>query len=202
MKKRTVLCGLLAALLLAGCAPKTPAASSAAAADNTTASAPAASDANTTAVGDVFGSFSTTALDGAAADQSVFANADLTLVNLWGTFCDPCIREMPVLNTLAGKYADQGFQIVGIPTDVANKSGQLDDKLLKTAQDIVATTGVTYLNLIPNQELKSVVSNYPFAPTSIFVDRDGNQVGDVVIGAMEEDAWAKTIEAKLAEVKK
>ena len=41
--------------------------------------------------------FSTTDLEGNTVTNDIFSQADLTVVNFWGTFCNPCINEMPEL---------------------------------------------------------------------------------------------------------
>ena len=45
----------------------------------------------------VFGTFESKTLDGEDVSQDIFSKADLTMVNIWGTFCGPCIKEMPEL---------------------------------------------------------------------------------------------------------
>ena len=86
----------------------------------------------------VLSSFSTADLDGNIVDQSVLADYDLTMVNVWATFCRPCINEMPDLGELAQEYADQNVQIVGLVSDVLNTDGTISEEQVQTARDIVA----------------------------------------------------------------
>ena len=79
-----------------------------------------------------FSVFSTTDLEGNAVDQSILEGYDLTLVNVWATYCTPCLEEMPDLGSLAAEYEATGAdyqhlvpssdmfgllsQIYGVPT--------------------------------------------------------------------------------------
>ncbi len=38
----------------------------------------------------------------------------VVLVNLWASWCPPCVAELPTLNAFYGDYADQGFVLIGI----------------------------------------------------------------------------------------
>ena len=55
----------------------------------------------------VFGSFTSETLEGTEITQDIFAEADLTMVNIWGTFCGPCIREMPELGEISREYGEK-----------------------------------------------------------------------------------------------
>lgn len=142
----------------------------------------------------VFGSFESKTLDGEEVSQEIFAEADLTMVNIWGTFCGPCIREMPELGELSREYAEKGVQVVGIVSDVEEPG---DEK----AEEIIDTTNADYTNIVAAGELKTgILSKINVVPTTIFVDKEGNQVGDVYSGARDKDAWAEIIEELLSEV--
>lgn len=137
-------------------------------------------------------SFTATDLDGNEVTETVLSEKKLTMVNYWATFCGPCLREMPDLGELNEEYADKGFQIIGIVTDVAG------DKNLDTAIEVVAETGASYLHLPLSQELfNGPVSSVMAVPTTVFVDAQGKQVGEIVMRAKEKDDWAALIDAYL-----
>ena len=94
----------------------------------------------------VFGEFTSYTQQGEEVSQEIFSQADLTMVNIWGTFCTPCISEMPDLGELAQEYADQGLAIVGIISDVQNAGDE-------TAQEIIDATGADYTHIVLSQEL-------------------------------------------------
>lgn len=148
----------------------------------------------------VLSSFSTTDLDGNVVDQSVLADYDLTMVNVWATFCRPCINEMPDLGELAQEYADQNVQIVGLVSDVLNTDGTISQEQVQTARDVVEQTGANYLHLLPSQDLFGVLGQISVVPTTFFVDSEGRQVGSAVLSAQSKDKWIETIDAMLAEV--
>lgn len=154
----------------------------------------------TTEQAGVLSSFSTTDLDGNIVDQSVLEDYDLTMVNVWATFCRPCIKEMPDLGELAQEYADENVQIVGLVSDVLNTDGSISEEQVQTARDIVAQTGANYLHLLPSTDLFGVLGQISAVPTTFFVDSEGKQVGYAVVSAQSKEKWMETIDAMLDEV--
>lgn len=148
----------------------------------------------------VLSSFSTTDLDGNTVDQSVLADYDLTMVNVWATFCTPCIDEMPDLGELAQEYADKNVQIIGLVSDVLNTDGTISDDQVATARDIVSQTQANYLHLLPGEDLFGLLSQISAVPTTFFVDSEGVQVGSAIVSAQSKEAWSETIDQMLAEV--
>ena len=148
----------------------------------------------------VLASFAATDLDGNAVDQSMLADYQLTMVNVWATFCGPCINEMPDLGELAQEYKDKGVQIVGLVSDVLDTDGTINEEQVQTARDIVAETGAAYTHLLPSDDLLGVLSQIQYVPTTFFVDSTGAQVGSAVISAQSKEQWVETIDAMLAEV--
>lgn len=141
----------------------------------------------------LFGTFETITLEGEEANQDIFAEADLSMVNIWATYCGPCIREMPDLGVLAGKYEEQGFQIIGIIADVAEAEEE-------DAVAIVEYTQADYTHLLMSADLlQSYVGQVQVVPTTVFVDKEGKQVGEVYAGSRSEEEWATIIEELLKE---
>lgn len=70
-----------------------------------------------TYVGEAMPEFATHDIMGNEVTNEVFKDAELTVVNVWGTFCGPCIEEMPDLQTLFEKYSGK-VQLIGIVGDV------------------------------------------------------------------------------------
>ena len=181
-------------LLLAACSPAGDSAP-----QNTDAASQTASQ-DTASQGGVLSAFSTTDLDGNPVDQSVLAAYDLTMVNVWATFCGPCINEMPDLGALASEYAEQGVQIIGLVSDATDADGSISDSQVETAREIVAETGANYLHLLPSSDLNGVLGQIYAVPTTFFVDSEGKQVGDAIVSAQSKEQWVKTIDSMLAEV--
>ena len=145
--------------------------------------------------------FSSTDLSGEYVSGGVFGEADLTMVNIWGTYCGPCIQEMPALGKLSGEFGDS-FQIVGIPVDVVDRAYEKQPALIDKAQEIVKQTGADYTHIIPTKELQNSLLGKAYAiPCTVFVDSAGNILGDMIMGARSEDEWRKTIKSYLEAVK-
>ena len=150
---------------------------------------------------DSFTSFQATDLAGDPVDQTIFSDHDLTLINVWATFCGPCIGEMPDLAELHEEYQPQGFQVVGICGDLVdgNTGIMLQDRYESALEIIRETHADAYQHLNPAGDLmSSVINSFVSAyPTSLFVDNEGNQVGDIIVGARDMDGWKAEIEERL-----
>ena len=143
----------------------------------------------------LFGVFDTQTLEGEAVTEEIFAQADLTMVNIWGTFCGPCIAEMPDLGEISREYKDKGVQIVGILCDVMEPGDE-------TALEIVGETKADYTHLIASEDLTVNVLQYVSSvPTTAFVDKEGNMVGEIYAGSRSKTEWELIINQYLSEVK-
>lgn len=143
--------------------------------------------------------FAATDLDGNAIDESIFADYDLTMINIWATYCQPCINEMPDLGRLHADYAERGVQIIGLVADTTNADGSISDSQVKLAREIVQTTGAAYPHLLPSEDLSTILLWQIYAmPTTIFVNRNGDLVGYAYMGSADYDTWAQRIEETLA----
>jgi thiol-disulfide isomerase/thioredoxin len=144
-----------------------------------------------------FGVFETKDQYGNDVNQSIFADANLTMVNVWATFCGPCLSEMPDLKTISDEMADKNVQIIGIVGDVG-ASGEVTEEEMQQVNDVIEKTGADYTHLMPSQSINSLVLNNIYAfPTTIFVDRDGNIVGSPVVGSQSKAQWEELINAYL-----
>ena len=135
-----------------------------------------------------FAEFTSMDFEGNTVDQELIAGADLTVLNIWGTFCGPCIQEMPDLGELAEEYAGTGVQIVGIPVDVYDEEG------IRTAQTIIDKTGADYVHLLPTQDLYDIcLDGVSAVPTTVLIDKNGTVV-DTVVGARSKEDWKTLID--------
>ncbi len=142
--------------------------------------------------------FKTTDLDGNEVTQEIFSNADLTMINIWATYCNPCLGEMPDLGVLAEEYADQGVQIIGILMDVYDQNWNVVQSQVDLAKEIIQETGADYLHLMPSTDLIYAKLRYVQAvPETIFVDKEGNLVGEPHLGARTKDKWSEEIQERL-----
>ena len=143
----------------------------------------------------ILSAFTAQDLQGNGVNQEILAGKKLTMVNVWATFCGPCINEMPDLGALAQEYADKGVQIVGLLSDANVSASQVE-----LAQEIVDATGANYLHIIPGTDMMGLLYQITSVPTTFFVDETGTQVGTAYVGAKSKDAWAAIIDQMLEEV--
>ena len=182
------LCLLLCLLtvLLGGCGQKDPAAGSKPASETSSDGQDAGSPAPV--------SFEARTLDGTSVSADLFADTKLTMVNVWATYCGPCLNEMPGLGELPALYAPEDFQLIGIISDVTEDA---DDTILQNAAELVEQTGAGYSHLLLNDSLyTALLTDVSAVPTTFFIDQNG-QILDTVIGAMDRSAWEEKINALL-----
>lgn len=145
----------------------------------------------------VFGDFTSWSLDGTEVTQDIFAEADLTMVNIWGTFCGPCIDEMPELGELSREYEGKGVQIVGMLCDVYEPGGEKAEKAL----EIIGATKADYTHIVASDDLlRGTLGTVQAVPTTVFLDKEGKQVGQAYAGAADKETWKKRIDELRKEV--
>lgn len=136
-------------------------------------------------------------MEGNTVSAAVFSESKLTMVNVWATYCNPCLSEMPGLGKLAGKYEPEDFQIIGVISDVQEGA---DAAAINNAAALIETTGADYTHLLLNESIyRALLTEVTAVPTTFFVDKNGT-VLDTVIGAMEESAWEEKINGLLEEL--
>ena len=202
MKKFLIL--LLALLLLTGCAAKAPA-TDAPPAEEPAAEAPVeetpaeeapAEEAPAEEEPVYLGDFSAQTLTGETLDQTFFSNANLTVINVWATYCGPCKQEMPILGVLDQELED--VQVLGIVTDVIDQNAEPDAGQVELALELLDAYGCQYPNLILNQSLAQLgFANLQAVPATLFVDSEGNLAGMGFYGALDEEGWRQTIAERL-----
>lgn len=138
-----------------------------------------------------FPSFSTIDLDGNPVENTTFSDYQITMVNIWGTFCGPCIEEMPDLEKMS-KNMPEGTRLVGLVCDA------LDDEHQSLARKILSEKGVSFKNWIPDAALKEYMDNHVTGvPTTLFIDKNGEIVGDAIIGAVGIDEYKSSLTSRL-----
>lgn len=140
--------------------------------------------------------FTAETLDGQTIDSAeLFAGAKVTMLNIWGTYCYPCLMEMPDLGQLAKDYADAEFQIVGLICDV----NSADSDTGATALEQIAETGADYTHLLATTEMiQSVMFDVYAVPTTLFLDSEGKLICTAVVGSNSYGTWAAAIDELLA----
>lgn len=133
--------------------------------------------------------FTSTDLDGnTVSTKELFAKNKVTMVNFWGTWCHNCMDEMEDLKKLHDKMQEKGCGIVAIDFEQSN-----DEATLNKAKKVLSDLGITYPNIMINDEWLSKIQGYP---TSIFVDSEGTIIDVPIVGAAVEQ-YEPTFEALL-----
>lgn len=133
-----------------------------------------------TVVPDAFPAFETVDLAGNTVTNEIFSTKDLTVVNIWGTYCNPCINEMPELAEWS-ESMPENMQLIGIVSDLNSAD---DAETLELAQEICEATGAdVYTSLVAGDDFTELLNGVVGVPTTFFVDRNGALVGNPVVGA-------------------
>lgn len=139
--------------------------------------------------------FEANTVEGDAWNSDKFANSKITMINVWATYCNPCLSEMPDLGELAAEYDAAEFQIVGIVSDVM--AGDSEDNI-NYAKELISETQANYPHLLLNESLYvSFVGAIDAVPTTFFVRQDGSMIG-YLTGAMDKENWKALIDDLLA----
>ena len=145
--------------------------------------------------GDVqkFPSFEGKDLDGneVKSDELFSANA-VTVVNFWFTTCSPCVGELGELDALNKELAEKGGALIGINSFTLDG----DEKAIAEAKEVLAKKGATYQNIYfgSGGDAGKFVENVFAYPTTYVVDRNGNIVGEPIVGAITEKKQAETLQ--------
>lgn len=124
-------------------------------------------------------SFETVDFDGnTVSSDEIFSQNEITMVNVWATWCHWCVEELGDLEALNQELAGRNCAIIGLCGDAET------DDVLETAKELLAENGVTYLNIRPYEGWDETFVMDEGWPTSFFVDKTGTIVGAPVAGAM------------------
>ncbi len=137
--------------------------------------------------GTSLGSFSSTDLEGNKVTEKIFGEKDVTILNVWGTYCGPCKKEMPDLAKLEEELPDN-VQIIGIVLDVLEG----DAEMTELAREICEDTNVGYTNIIVNDSMYEMLSGIEAIPTTFILDREGKTICDPIVGA-DVDAYKDAV---------
>ncbi len=122
-------------------------------------------------------------LDGNEVKSStLFAGNTVTVVNFWFTTCSPCVGEIPELEALNKKLSEKGGAVVGINSFTLDG----DKTAISEAKDILTKKGASYKNIWfeSKSEAGKFTSGLYSYPTTYVVDKNGNIVGEPIVGAI------------------
>ena len=132
-------------------------------------------------------------LDGnTVKSDELFSGNAVTVVNFWFTTCNPCVGELAELDALNKELAEKGGALIGINAFTLDG----DEGAISEAKDVLAKKGATYQNVYfdSDGEAGKFTTNIFAYPTTYVVDRNGNIVGDPIVGAITEKNQAQALQ--------
>lgn len=135
---------------------------------------------------------------GGKRTNKLFSKNEITLVNIFSTDYEHCEEDMKVLSAVSSELKNVGF--VGIALDV-NEGDGTNEKALRRAKTLSIDSNAEYPYLIADEALAEFCSKVYIVPTTYFVDKDGNIVGDAVVGSKTAAEWKQTVELKLGQAR-
>ena len=125
--------------------------------------------------------------------DELFSGNAVTVVNFWFTTCNPCVGELAELDALNKELAEKGGALIGVNTFTLDG----DESAISEAKDVLAKKGATYQNVYfsSDGEAGKFTDNIFAYPTTYVVDRNGNIVGDPIVGAITEKKQAETLQS-------
>ena len=135
-------------------------------------------------------------LDGnAVKSDELFSGNAVTVVNFWFTTCNPCVGELSELDALNKELAEKGGSLIGVNTFTLDG----DEAAISEAKDVLAKKGATYQNVYfdSDGEAGKFAANIFAYPTTYVVDRNGNIVGEPIVGAVTGKTQAEALQAQI-----
>ena len=125
----------------------------------------------------------------------LFSKNAVTVVNFWFTTCNPCVGELAELDALNKELAEKGGALIGVNTFTLDGN----ETAISEAKDVLAKKGATYQNVYfaSDGEAGKFTTNIFAYPTTYVVDRNGNIVGDPIVGAITEKNQAEALQAQI-----
>ena len=140
-------------------------------------------------------------IDGKEFSGKDFSDYDLTMVNVFATWCSPCVQEIPDLAEIQKEMKGKGVNIIGVVTDTVDQTGE-NQEALEKAKLIRERSKAEYPFLIPDKSnFNGRLSGIQAFPETFFVDKKGQIVGETYSGSHNKKAWLEIIEKELAKVK-
>ena len=132
--------------------------------------------------------FEGTTVGGEKFSSDSFADTKLTMVNVWATYCSPCLNEMPSLGEIAASYDESEFRIIGVVCDVEENASEKDIEYVK---ELIESTKADYTHLLLGDSLyTNLVGGVYVVPTTFFFNQKGECLG-YLESAYPKETWVQ-----------
>ena len=125
--------------------------------------------------------------------DKLFSGNAVTVVNFWFTTCGPCVSELSELDALHKELVKKGGALIGV------NSFTLDGEkmAISEAKDVLKKKGAAYQNVYfaSDSEAGKFTEDLYAYPTTYVVDRNGNIVGDPIVGAVTDKSQMEALKA-------
>ena len=137
-------------------------------------------------------------LDGNKVDSSIFAENAVTVVNFWFNECKPCVEELSEMNALNDRIKEQGGEVIGVNVGTLDNN----EENIATAKQILETKGAKYRNIYfdSDSDAGKFALGVTAFPTTYVIDRNGNIVGEALLGGINNDDNLNTLQSTIDEV--
>jgi len=140
--------------------------------------------------GQILTDIATTDIEGNSIDETIFNGHKVTVLNLWATWCGPCVEEMPEFEEVSKTYKPEEVQFLGLIIDS-------DDDDVK---DLLNQLSITYPQIKADEQLtEQIVKYFDYVPVTLFVDENGKVLDNFVPGGTTKEALEKMLTGMLNE---
>ena len=135
-------------------------------------------------------------IEGRNVNNEIFLENKITMINIWGTYCSSCIKELPYLQEIHDEFKSKGVGIIGVIIDVNNEDTK--DKEFIKAKKILNENNIKYPNVLLDDKFKASTTGAVFLiPTTIFVDSKGTIIGNIIETAYSKEEYTIIIQEYL-----
>ncbi len=144
------------------------------------------------------GLFKTEDLDGNEVTNAVFAEKDITMVNVFSSTCNPCVEELPYIAQLSKELDNIAF--LGINIDMDAK-GQPDEVSREAIKNLLSKHENNMKIIFIDENLMDIVFSMTDAiPYTFFVDNKGNMIGKAYTGSRTKEEWQEIIKEEMKNI--
>ena len=140
--------------------------------------------------GQILKDISATDIEGNSIDETIFNGHKVTVLNLWATWCGPCVEEMPEFEEASKNYKTEDVQFLGLIIDSE------DDEV----KDLLKQLSITYPQIKADEQLKEqIIKSFDYVPVTLFVDENGKILENFVPGGTTKETLEKMLDGMLGE---